>query len=96
MQPPAGRAVGHPLTMTNQQTQADKATGQTFDHEPDSAPGSPANRARQAAKQLRLAAADERVGGLGEAYLLGLAGSIEEVATRLLDDPHPDAGGGQA
>jgi len=36
MQPPAGRAVGHPLTMSNQQTQADKAIGQTFDHEPDS------------------------------------------------------------
>ena len=96
MQSPAGRAVGHPLTMTNQQTQADKATGQTFGQKPDSATGSPANRARQAAKQLRLAAADERVGELGEAYLLGLAGSIEEIATRLPDDPHPDAGGGQA
>ena len=31
-----GRAVGHPLTMTNQQTEADKAIGQTFDHELDS------------------------------------------------------------
>ena len=97
--------------MCNQQTQADKATGQTFDHEPDNdsaaaalldgvadaaapgltdaelaridavatylrdrgaftvdaAPGSSANRARQAAKQLRLAARDGRVGELGEA-----------------------------
>jgi hypothetical protein len=82
--------------MSNQQTEADKAIGQTFDHEPNSAAGSPANRARQAAKQLRLAAADERVGELGEAYLLGLADSSEEIATRLPDDPHPDAGGEQA
>lgn len=35
MQSPAGRAVGHPLTMSNQQTQADKATGQTFGQKPD-------------------------------------------------------------
>lgn len=33
MQPPAGRAVGHPLPMSNQQTEADKAIGQPFDHE---------------------------------------------------------------
>ncbi|PSP92288.1 hypothetical protein BRC87_00375 [Halobacteriales archaeon QS_4_66_20] len=126
--------------MTNQQTQADKATGQTFGQKPDSdaaaaalldgvadaaasalaeeevatidavatylyeqaqpavdtATGSPANRARQAAKQLRLAAADERVGELGEVYLLSLADSSEQIATRLPDDHHPDAGGEQA
>ena len=73
--------------MSNQQTEADKAIGQTFDHEPNSAAGSPANRARQAAKQCRVAAADERVSELGEAYLLSLAESIEEIAAHLPSDP---------
>ena len=81
--------------MCNQQTQADKATGQTFEQKPDSAPGSPANRAQQAAKQLRLAAADERVSGVSEQILGSFAEDAEKIATAMLpSDPHPRAGGG--
>jgi len=82
--------------MTNQQTQADKATGQTFGQKPDSATGSPANRARQAAKQLRLAAHDGRLNDSGRSFMLCVAQCVELLGQELPQDPTPHAGGGQA
>ena len=81
MQSPAGRAVGHPLTMTNQQTQADKATGQTFEQKPDS----DAPKDNPALTSMFIREAAQHADAL-DAELMRVSGRVWT--------PHPEAGDG--